>query len=66
MMKQLLLLTLVLAFLALHYWDDGKWVEVLTTIEGVQNRAVAAVSHFTTYALLERRHTVYLPLALRW
>ena len=51
--------------LALHYWDDGKWVEVPTTLEAAQNRAVAAVSHFTTYALLERRYAVHLPLVIR-
>ena len=52
--------------LALHYWDDGEWVEVSTTVEMAQNRAVAEVNHFTIYTLLERRHTVYLPLVIRW
>jgi len=51
--------------LALHYWDRNRWVEVLTTVETSQNRAVAEVNHFTIYALLEREHTVYLPLVIR-
>jgi len=50
--------------LALHYWDDG-WIEVPTIVEAGENRAVAEAYHFTIYALLERRHTVYLPLVIR-
>ena len=51
--------------LALHYWDGNRWVEVPTAVEESQNQAVAEVRHFTIYALLERRHTVYLPLVIR-
>lgn len=51
--------------LALHYWDGSEWVEVPTTVETSQNQAAAEVTHFTIYALLERRHTVYLPLVIR-
>ncbi|MGB9774912.1 MAG: hypothetical protein ACPL4I_13020, partial [Bacteroidota bacterium] len=51
--------------LALHYWDGSRWVEVSTTVETSRNQAVAEVNHFTIYALLERRHTVYLPLVVR-
>jgi len=51
--------------LALHYWDGSGWVEVPTTVEAARNQAIGAVNHFTIYALLERRHTVYLPLITR-
>jgi len=50
--------------LALHYWDDG-WIEVPTIVEAGENRAAAGVNHFTIYALLEWRHTIYLPLVIR-
>ncbi len=52
------------ARLALHYWDGEKWIEVSTTVEIEQNRALATVNHFTTYALMERGHKIYLPLVL--
>ena len=51
--------------LALHYWDGSGWVEVPTRVEVSQNEAIAEVRHFTIYALLERRHKVYLPLVIR-
>lgn len=52
------------ARLALHYWDGEKWIEVSTMVETEQNRALATVNHFTTYALMEREHKIYLPLVL--
>ncbi len=51
--------------LALHYWDGSGWVEVPTTVEADRDQAVGVVNHFTIYALLERRHIVYLPLIIR-
>ena len=50
--------------MTLHYWDDG-WIEVPTIVKAGENRAVAEANHFTIYALLERRHTIYLPLVIR-
>lgn len=50
--------------LALH-WDGSGWVEVPTPVEADHNRAIGVVNHFTIYTLLERRHTVYLPLVIR-
>ncbi len=51
--------------LALHSWDGSGWIEVPTTVETDRNRAIGVVNHFTVYTLLERRHTVYLPLVIR-
>lgn len=57
--------------LALHYWQDGRWVkEPSSTLDLVKNEITATPSHFSLWAVLEETpntasHAVYLPITVR-
>ena len=51
--------------LALHYWNNSRWLEIPTVVETAYNRVAAQMQQFTTYALLGRKDYIYLPVVLR-
>jgi len=51
--------------LALHYWNNSRWIEIPTVVEAAYNRATAQMGQFPVYALLERKDYIYLPVVLR-
>ncbi len=51
--------------LALHYWNNSRWIEMPTVVEAAYNRVAAQMGQFTIYALLERKDYIYLPVVLR-